>query len=140
MDGQETVSPAANLVAIDGGFEGLPEWCSGPLCIGIIVVLVILLVLYFTGIGSFFGGEGMLPASKPVLGATTSGPGLRFGSVKDDSYAVQWTPGDKLHRSETMTSADNKMPSGQQIVKDMGIHAYRDAGYYPTTSLMQKAY
>lgn len=64
----------------------------------VVIIVLVLIVLYY------LSTKGFLPRSNPAIGAVTGAPGLRFGSVKDDSYNTTWTPGDRASRSDTFTA------------------------------------
>ena len=78
----------------------------------VFIVILVLIVLYY------LTTKGFLPRSNPVLGAVTGAPGLRFGSVKDDSYNTLWTPGNRQSRSDTFN-----------IRPDSGITTRGDSEY-----------
>ena len=96
-----------------------------------ILAVVVLLVLVLVWYVYFYAAEGMLPGSKPVLGATSGAPGLRFGSVKDDAYDTLWTPGNRAARSDTFFGG---------YMGDEGMKGNpRDAGHWSEMSLGYKA-
>ena len=64
----------------------------------VFIVILVLIVLYY------LTTKGFLPKSNPVIGAVSGAPGMRFGSVKDDSYQTLWVPGNRQSRSDTFTS------------------------------------
>ena len=110
-----------------GGNDLMKTVQDNWMVLAVVLILVLVLVWYVY----FYAAEGMLPGSKPVLGATSGAPGLRFGSVKDDSYDTLWTPGDRATRSDTFLGG---FGGGENMKGNP-----RDAGHWSEMSLGYKA-